>query len=174
MAARYKLVAAPSRRPRWRSSAVLLEKWEGQAKIKNYGFVTEPYNRELMTMAADKIEPFQNDRQIVTRGFRRTSTESPRFSVETPCLYSFGRGPECKGTVLNLSRGGCTILGTSPVRDGDCLRVLLYTAADYPPIEIGLAPVRWITNELFGVDFLTLRTGDAHRLEKHLKSLNTQ
>lgn len=99
-------------------------------------------------------------RAMITRRFHRVT-------VEIPCLYSLG-GPDWNGTAINLSRGGCAILGTSPVKKGDYLRVLLFPAENQPPIEVGLAPVRWTTGEQFGVEFITLKPQDAQRLHGYL------
>ncbi len=91
-----------------------------------------------------------------------------RFSVETPCLYSLDGGPDWNGTAINLSRGGCAIHGTTPVQKGDYLQVRLFLAVDHPPIEVGLAPVRWATSAQFGVEFITLTPQDLQRLTEYL------
>ncbi len=98
----------------------------------------------------------------------REQRKFPRFPVELPCLYSLDNGPDWNGTVVNLSRGGCAIRGMTPVQKGDYLRILLFPSASQAPIEIGLAPVRWATNEHFGVEFITLTPRDAKRLEGYL------
>lgn len=118
-------------------------------------------------MATDETDPLstapgaQSKSEMVERRFQR-------FTVEIPCLYSIEDGPDWNGTAVNLSRGGCAIRGTTPVQKGDYLRLRLFPAADHPPIEVGLAPVRWATSDQFGVEFITLAPQDAQRLHGYL------
>jgi PilZ domain-containing protein len=92
----------------------------------------------------------------------------PRFAVELPCLYSQGTAPDSNGTAVNVSRGGCAIRGLTPVQKGDYLRIRLFPSPTLSPIEIGLAPVRWATDDYFGVEFITLTFRDAKRLQAYL------
>lgn len=96
----------------------------------------------------------------------------PRFPVELPCLYSLDNGPDWSGTAIDLSRGGCAIRSMTPVQKGDYLKVLIkvliFPSTDQAPIEVGLAPVRWVTTEEFGVEFITLFPHDAKRLQSYL------
>jgi hypothetical protein len=92
-----------------------------------------------------------------------------RFTVEIPCVYSLDDGPDWNGTAVNLSRGGCAIRGTTLVQKGNYLRVRLFPVAQHPPIEVGLAPVRWTNTEQFGVEFITLNPRDAFRLQRYLE-----
>jgi hypothetical protein len=97
----------------------------------------------------------------------------PRFPIDVPCLYSVDDGPDGNGTVVNLSRGGCAIRSTLPVQKGDYLRILIFPSTNQPPIEAGLAPVRWATSEQFGVEFMTLSPRDAQRLQSYLTLLES-
>jgi hypothetical protein len=92
----------------------------------------------------------------------------PRFVVEVPCLYSTEAGPDWNGTAVNVSRGGCAIRGVTPVQKGNYLCIRLFPSPTLAPIEIGLAPVRWATEEYFGVEFITLTFRDAKRLQAYL------
>ena len=91
-----------------------------------------------------------------------------RFPVELHCLYSKDVGPDWNGTAVNLSRGGCAIRGLTAVRKGDYLRILIFPSPNLAPIEVGVAPVRWATDQSFGVEFITLTPGDAKRLQDYL------
>src|SRR5215203_3446327 len=108
----------------------------------------------------------QNDSDFIKRRFRR-------FSVEWPCLYSTINGPDSNGTAVNLSRGGCAIRRTTPVRKDDHLRVLMFPGPNQGPIEVEPAPVRWATSEQFGVEFISLARHDAERLESYLQSMES-
>jgi len=107
------------------------------------------------------------------RGGRKESRKFRRITVELPCWFS-GDGPhEWTGTAVNLSRAGCAIRSTTPVQQGQCLRVLLFLSANQTPIEVREAPVRWAANEYFGLEFITLSIRDASRLQNLLTSLGT-
>ncbi len=104
------------------------------------------------------------------RGDRKESRKFRRISVELPCWFS-GDGPhEWTGTAVNLSSGGCAIRSTTPVQQGQFLRVLLFLSANQTPIEVREAPVRWAANEHFGLEFMTLTSRDASRLQHLLTS----
>jgi c-di-GMP-binding flagellar brake protein YcgR len=95
----------------------------------------------------------------------------PRFIVELPCLYSIENGPEWNGTAVNLSSGGCAIIGTRPVQRGTYVRIQIFPSPSAPSIVIGLAPVRWERNDQFGVEFITVSPRDQQRLQGYLTFL---
>jgi hypothetical protein len=95
---------------------------------------------------------------------RKEARKFRRFPVELYSLFS-ADGPEWNGTAINLSRKGCAIRSTTPVRKGDYLHVLIFPCANQTPIEVGVARVRWSANEQFGVEFITLAPRDATRLQ---------
>ena len=90
-----------------------------------------------------------------------------RFPVELSSSVS-STGPEWDGTVVNLSRQGCAIHSTTPVKSGDNLHMLIYPGANQTPIEVEVAEVRWALNEQFGVEFVSLAPAEAIRLERLL------
>jgi len=99
---------------------------------------------------------------------RQEQRKFRRIPVELPCLFS-AKGPEeWSGTAVNLSREGCAIRSTTPVRKGNCLGVLIFPSANQTPMEVGVAPVRWSANEQFGVEFLTLTPRETTRLQDFL------
>ncbi len=116
-------------------------------------------------MAADESVPFHSIQGSKTGAVER---KFPRFPTALPCLYSKDDGPDWNGTTINLSLGGCAILGTTPVEKGDYLRVLIFPSSSQPPIEVGLAPVRWTIGEHFGVEFIMVTARDAQRLQSYL------
>jgi hypothetical protein len=113
------------------------------------------------------VQDAQDHSKCVPRRF-------PRFSLEAPCLYSKDDGPDINGTVVNLSRGGCAVQGRVPVCKGDYLRIRIFPAPNLSPIEVGLAPVRWSTNDQFGVEFITLTPQDARRLQSYLALIESE
>jgi hypothetical protein len=101
----------------------------------------------------------------------KEARKSRRIPVDLPCLFSADGPHEWSGTAVNLSREGCAIRSTTPVQKGQYLCVLLFLSANQPPIEVGVAPVRWSANEQFGVEFITLTPRDATRLQNFLTLL---
>jgi hypothetical protein len=95
---------------------------------------------------------------------RKGTRKFRRFPVVLYSLFS-AEGPEWSGTVINLSREGCAIRSTAPVKKDDYLHVMIYPCANQTPIEVGVARVRWSANEQFGVEFITLASRDASRLQ---------
>jgi hypothetical protein len=90
-----------------------------------------------------------------------------RFPVELTSLFSADE-PEWSGTAIDLSREGCAIRSTTPVRPGDFLHLLIFPGTNQTPIEVSVARVRWAANEQFGVEFLTLAPSEATRLRDFL------
>lgn len=99
-----------------------------------------------------------------------TCKENRKFQrVPVECFSVFSvEGPEGSGTVVNLSREGCTVCSASPLPLGAALRVLIYPGANQAPIEVEVARVRWATLGQFGVEFMTLAPREATRLQEFL------
>ena len=96
---------------------------------------------------------------------RQEQRKFRRIPVELHCLFSAEGPEEWSGTAVNLSREGCAIRSRTPVKKGDTLGVLIFPSASQTPLEVGVAPVRWSTNEQFGVEFLTLTPRETTRLQ---------
>lgn len=95
----------------------------------------------------------------------------PRSFVELPCMYSRDGGPDCDGTVLDVSRDGCAIRKTAHVQRGDSLQLSIFPSPNQSPIEVSLAVVRWSTMVQFGVEFMMLSPRDTKRLRDYLTLL---
>ena len=95
---------------------------------------------------------------------RKEKRKCRRVPVDFSCLCS-AEGPEWSGTAVNLSREGCAIRSARPVHQGDDLGVLIFPCANQTPIGVGVARVRWATQEQFGVEFMMLAPRDATRLQ---------
>jgi hypothetical protein len=104
-------------------------------------------------------------------GGHKESRKFRRISVEFPCWFSADGPHEWSGTTVNLSRAGCAIRSTTPVQKGQDIRVLIFLAANQTPIEVTEVPVRWSANEHFGVEFITLTSRDANRLQTLLTNI---
>jgi hypothetical protein len=96
----------------------------------------------------------------------------PRSFVELPCLYSRDSGPDCDGTVFDVSRDGCAIRNTVHVQRSDSIQLSIFPSPNQSPIEISLAVVRWSTTAQFGVEFMMLSPRDTKRLRDYLALLD--
>ena len=104
------------------------------------------------------------------RETRKEERKFRRVPVALTSLFSPDE-PEWSGTAIDLSREGCAILSTTPVEQGDYFHLLIFPGTNQPPIEVGVARVRWEANEQFGVEFITLAPRDATRLQDLLTIL---
>jgi hypothetical protein len=98
----------------------------------------------------------------------------PRYPTTLSCLYSKNGGPDWNGTAINLSRGGCAMRGTTPVQEGDALRVLIFPSVNQSPLEVEPTVVRWTNGAQFGVEFVTLTPRDAQRLQTYLTLMESE
>jgi hypothetical protein len=96
--------------------------------------------------------------------------ESPRFAVELPASFS-GTGANGGGLVSRLSTGGCTIASDDPVQAGTFLVLHIQFPAQYSPLKVDLAEVRWVKGREFGLKFIRLRKEEKDRLRKLLHYL---
>ncbi|MBD0306019.1 MAG: PilZ domain-containing protein [Nitrospiraceae bacterium] len=78
--------------------------------------------------------------------------EYKRIPVRLSLSFSRGRIGG-KGTVTDISMGGCVIESDAPVKTDDILYLQLYIATHQPPIEVA-AMVRSVTARGIGVKFL--------------------
>ena len=96
----------------------------------------------------------------------RTST---RAAVTYPVRLS-SDSMTGEGTVINLSVPGCAIKTDFPVQPGEYLELLVMAPDQARPLTVGLAKVRWTTNEKVGIEFIRVRRDDQSRI----RSLITQ
>jgi hypothetical protein len=72
-----------------------------------------------------------------------------------------------EGTVINLSVPGCAIQTDLPVQAGEYLELLVMAPDQARPLTVGLAKVRWTTNQKVGIEFIRVRRDDQSRI-RHL------
>jgi hypothetical protein len=92
-------------------------------------------------------------------GQRRGSTRHPLL---LPVDVDGTKG--VKGITNNLSLGGCRINGNLAVRRGQLLTVRLHVPGEESPIVVERAAVRWVAGEEFGLQFVSLPSGERERL----------
>ena len=93
-------------------------------------------------------------------GQRRGSTRHPLL---LPVHVDGTNG--VKGITNNLSLGGCRINGNLAVRRGQHLTVRLHLPGEESPIVVERAAVRWVDGEDFGLQFVSLPSGERERLQ---------
>jgi hypothetical protein len=69
-----------------------------------------------------------------------------------------------KGVTNNLSLGGCRINGNLAMRPGQHLMLRLRLPGEEYPVVVERAAVRWVTGEDFGLQFVSLHSGERERL----------
>jgi c-di-GMP-binding flagellar brake protein YcgR len=106
---------------------------------------------------------------------RRSGSERrdvPRFSVKIDVEWESARGRK-RGTLSDISVGGCYVLSSGEVEDGERVRLFL-------PLSDGMKVQFWgeVVNHIyelgFAMRFSELGTGQADFLVKFIETLNPQ
>lgn len=76
-----------------------------------------------------------------------------------------------QGTVINLSVPGCAIETDLPVQPGEYLELLVMAPDQARPLTVGLAKVRWATDQKVGIEFIRVRRDDQSRIHRLISPL---
>jgi c-di-GMP-binding flagellar brake protein YcgR len=76
-----------------------------------------------------------------------------------------------EGRLDNLSLGGAAILSESAISRGEYLALTITLPTQAAIIEIELAPVRWVKEGSFGVEFIRIAPGSQQQLKQYLDTL---
>jgi PilZ domain-containing protein len=93
-----------------------------------------------------------------------------RFSDNSHVEFS-GETIKGAGRVDNLSLGGAAILSDLVVPRGEYLTLMITLPTQAGGIEVELAPVRWVKNGCFGVEFIRMSPAAQQRLKLYLATL---
>ena len=89
----------------------------------------------------------------------------PRFRVQFRTLVSVnGRAIETRGTILDLSLGGCRVEAPLVVEPSILLELRIYIPGLDWPLMVDGAVVQWVKGHTFGLRFLRLRQTEQGRL----------
>ena len=89
----------------------------------------------------------------------------PRFRVQFRTLVSAnGRAIEARGTILDLSLGGCRVEAPLVVEPSILLELRIYIPGLDWPLMVDGAVVQWVKGHTFGLRFLRLRQTEQGRL----------
>ncbi|MDR4481366.1 MAG: PilZ domain-containing protein [Nitrospira sp.] len=83
------------------------------------------------------------------------------YPVRVSCDSMVGQG-----TLINLSGPGCAVETTLPVRPGDYLELHVMAPDQARPLTVGLAKVRWATEQKAGIEFIRVRQDEQNRLQR--------
>ncbi len=77
------------------------------------------------------------------------------------------------GTVSNLSMGGCTLQTDTDVHTGNYMELRISPPDYEPPIQVGLAAVRWVKGQESGLEFISMEPEEQRRLRGFVSTLET-
>jgi c-di-GMP-binding flagellar brake protein YcgR len=98
--------------------------------------------------------------------------EYVRIPVRFQLTFS-GKQVSGEGTVLNLSRQGCTIETATSTPHGELLFLRVQKTDGQPLFEIEAAVVRFISEKSVGVEFVRIQDREMERLERIIVNLCT-
>jgi hypothetical protein len=93
-----------------------------------------------------------------------------RFSDNSFVTFS-SDGVRGEGRLDNLSFGGAAILSDVTISRGEYLALKITFPTQPAAIEVELAPVRWVKEGSFGVEFIRIAPGSQQRLKQYLDTL---
>ncbi|TLY15390.1 MAG: PilZ domain-containing protein [Nitrospirae bacterium] len=98
--------------------------------------------------------------------------KAPRFMVHfRSSLATEHERVVGEGIVTDLATGGCRIESQMSVAKGSHLELRIYVPGFSHPTIIEGAPVRWVREEEFGVEFIRLTRGAQTRIRQILQGL---
>ncbi len=95
----------------------------------------------------------------------------PRFPIDGTVRFT-SDAVKGEGRLLNLSLGGGAIESQVAVSRGDYLKLQIQLPGQATPLEIDLAPVRWVEGKAFGVEFITMQPPAKQTLDRCVAELD--
>jgi len=93
-----------------------------------------------------------------------------RFADSSPVVFS-SENIKGEGRIDNLSRGGAAIFSEIAISRGEYITLTISLDSQPQAIEIELAPVRWVKEGSFGVEFIRIAPGSQELLTQYLDRL---
>jgi PilZ domain-containing protein len=97
-----------------------------------------------------------------------------RFHVQFRSSFSSVSMVGGEGDIVDLSISGCRIESVVDVQPGASLEVRIVTNSQQTPILIQQAIVRWKRLQQFGLEFVTMDTGEWARLQHTVKQIEME
>lgn len=76
-----------------------------------------------------------------------------------------------QGTLINLSAPGCALETTLPMQPGDYLELHVMAPDQARPLTVGLAKVRWATEQKAGIEFIRIQCEHQSRLQRLIEQM---
>jgi hypothetical protein len=95
--------------------------------------------------------------------------EYERMEISLP--VSFSGQIAGKGTLLNVSMGGCSFCTSAKLEVGAMVALSLEISPDVAPVVVAAAVVRSVRPASVGVEFLRWRQGERERLQQFIRGL---
>jgi CheY-like chemotaxis protein len=142
---------------------------EREQQVRELGvteFINKGFSLHILGAALERV---LNPRSDERRQF-------PRFWVQVPISVLKDGVMIDNGTGYDLSSGGCTLESQAPIRKGDYVALQLHLPDHQEPttpVMVDVAVVRWASQQKFGLEFISLPTGDQQRLRQYVTTLQT-
>lgn len=97
-----------------------------------------------------------------------------RFPVQFKSSFSSANLIVGNGTLSDLSIRGCQVASRTTVKPGTTLRLDIHMSESESPIQVSQSVVRWVRENSFGCEFVTIQPPDWPRLQRLIKELQRQ
>ncbi len=103
-----------------------------------------------------------------------------RHVITGPCLLSFSQftlsisfagDAEGEGLVVNLSPKGCMVESEAAVKVAEAMSLIILLPDQKPPTTVDLAVVRWVKDDAFGLEFISIGANEASRILEFLEHM---
>jgi len=115
------------------------------------------------------MEPSFSNRIELRRHRRHVVTGTCLLSFSQFTLsISFAGDAEGEGLVINLSPKGCMVETEAAVKVAEAMSVILLLPDQKPPTTVDLAVVRWVKDDAFGLEFISMGADETARILEFL------
>ncbi|HET6674081.1 MAG TPA: PilZ domain-containing protein [Nitrospiraceae bacterium] len=103
-----------------------------------------------------------------------------RYFVPDSCLLSFSQftlsisfsgDAEGEGIIVNLSPKGCKVESEATVKVSEAMSLIILLPDQKTPTTVDLALVRWVKDDAFGLEFISMGANEASRIFEYLTDM---
>jgi c-di-GMP-binding flagellar brake protein YcgR len=110
------------------------------------------------------------DQEKERSGVSAPQARERRVVVKAPVSFE-GKSGTGRGTLFNLSLGGCALESGTDVDMDATIKLSLHIPTDKKPVTVGRAKVTWTAGNDVGVEFLDMNETGKTRLRSYLDRL---
>ena len=122
--------------------------------------------------ATVRMEPSSSNRIELRRHQRHVVTGTCLLSFSQFTLsISFAGDAEGEGLVINLSPKGCMVESEAAVKVAEAMSLIMLLPDQKPPTTVDLAVVRWVKDDAFGVEFISMGADETARILEFLRNM---